>query len=71
MTLDDCVYALSDLLDKHRDHNIALEQMEKVLEEEKFSIEDIIVQFKDDYKCTPEVYIENLFDDEDWNGIDE
>lgn len=71
MTLDDCVYALADLLDKNQDHNIALDQMTEVLKEEKFSVDEVIIQFEDDYKCTMKVYVENLFDDDEWEDTSE
>ena len=64
MTLDDCVYALADWLDDTADVAKSMHGLGAAISATDFTKEQVVEQFIKDYKCTPEVYVENLRDDE-------
>lgn len=63
MTLDECVYALADLLEETEDANKSLHVLKDILSMEDFSVDQVVEQFTKDYVCDPEVYVENIKED--------
>lgn len=63
MTLDECVYALADLLEDTEDADKSLHTLKGILSVEDFTVEQVVEQFTKDYACSPEVYVKNLKDD--------
>lgn len=64
MILDDCVYALADLLDETVDSDKAIIGLTAALSATDFTVDQVVEQFTKDYKCDPDVYVKNLQEDE-------
>lgn len=73
MKLDDCVYVLADWLDETVNVDKSLHGLGAALSATEFTVEQVVEQFTKDYKCSPEVYIENiqadLLLDEDFDSL--
>lgn len=71
MTLDDCVYALADLLDETANVDTSKEALTAALSITDFTVDQVVEQFTKDYACSPDVYVENIEADVDYPILDD